>query len=92
MDLSTLERKLEVLASFPMNTPYSPDEIRGAVESAKKQAKAIGDELRQSNKDKFEKITDLDNKEIIALIAYLKRLGTDLNKKSPDATAAKAGN
>ena len=27
-----------------------------------------------------------------SLIAYLKRLGTDLNKKSPEATATKGGN
>ncbi|MBA3699143.1 MAG: cytochrome-c oxidase, cbb3-type subunit I [Planctomycetes bacterium] len=90
MDLSSLERKLKVLASFPMNTPYSPEEIRGAVESAKKQAKTIGDELRGI--EKYQKIEGLDNKEIIALIAYLKRLGTDLNKKSSEATAVKAGN
>ena len=88
MDLSSLQRKLEVLASFPMNTPYSPDEIRDAVDAAKKQAKTIGDELRQI--EKYQKIEGLDDKEIIALIAYLKRLGTDLNKKSD--TTAKAGN
>jgi cytochrome c oxidase cbb3-type subunit I/II len=88
MDLSTLERKLEVLASFPMNTPYSADEIRGAVDAAKKQAKTIGDELRGI--DKFKAMPDLDNKEIIAVIAYLKRLGTDLNK--PSSEAAKTGN
>src|SRR5687768_9468110 len=90
MDLSTLERKMQALASFPMNTPSSADEIHGAVEAAKKQAKTIGDELR--GVEKYKAIEGLDNKEIIALIAYLKRLGTDLNKKSPEATAVKAGN
>ncbi|HEX3132511.1 MAG TPA: cytochrome-c oxidase, cbb3-type subunit II, partial [Planctomycetota bacterium] len=90
MDLSSLSRKLEVLASFPMNTPYSPDEVRGAVEAAKKQAKVIGDELRSI--DKYKALDGLDNKEIIAVIAYLKRLGTDLNKSSEPAPAVKAGN
>jgi cytochrome c oxidase cbb3-type subunit I/II len=89
MDLSTLSRKMKVLASFPMNTPYSVDEIAGAVEAAKKQAKTIGDELR--GVDKYKAIEGLDDKEIIALIAYLKRLGTDLNKKPADASV-KAGN
>ena len=80
MDLSSLETKLAVLASYPMNTPYSTEEIRGAVDAAKKQAKVIADELRQV--EKLSKLDDLENKEVIALIAYIKRLGTDLGKST----------
>jgi cytochrome c oxidase cbb3-type subunit I/II len=86
MDLSSLSRKLQVLASFPMNTPYSDSDIRGAVELAKAQAKKIADDLRQDAH--FKELKDLDNKEMIAVIAYLQRLGTDLGK-SEKAEAAK---
>ena len=43
---------------------------------AKKQAKAIADDLRKNDV----KIDGLENKEIVALIAYLQRLGTDIKK------------
>ncbi len=86
MDLSSLSRKLQVLASFPMNTPYSDSEIRGAVDIAKAQAKKIAAELRQDAH--FKDMKDLENKEMLAIIAYLQRLGTDLGK-SEKAEAAK---
>jgi cytochrome c oxidase cbb3-type subunit I/II len=78
MDLSTLSRKLQVLASFPMNTPYSADDIRNAVANAEAQAKKIADGLRQE--EKFKNMHDLEKQEMIAMIAYLQRLGTDLGK------------
>jgi cbb3-type cytochrome oxidase cytochrome c subunit len=70
-----------------MNTPYSTDEIRGAVDAAKKQAKVVADELRQV--EKLSKLEGLENKEIIAVIAYLKRLGTDLGKSTEAPKAVK---
>jgi cytochrome c oxidase cbb3-type subunit I/II len=88
MDLASLPRKLKVLASFPLNTPYSDDEIRDAVATARKQAKGIADELRKE--PRFAAKEGLENKEIIAVIAYLQRLGTDLRKVDPPKSAAGA--
>jgi cytochrome c oxidase cbb3-type subunit I/II len=81
MDLSTLSRKLAVLAAPPLFTPYTASEITNAVAEARAQATVIADELRTlptlTNK------TDLEKKEVIAVIAYLKRLGRDLKNPSP---------
>ncbi len=86
MDLSTLSRKMEVLAKYPMNTPYSADDIQNAVTNAKAQAKKIADGLKQE--PHFKEMSDLENKEMIAIIAYILRLGTDLGK-SEKAEVAK---
>jgi cytochrome c oxidase cbb3-type subunit I/II len=86
MDLSTLSRKMSVLASYPMNTPYSEDEIRNAVALAQQQATKIADGLRQE--DRFKGDSKLQDKEMIAIIAYLLRLGTDIGK-SEKAEVAK---
>ena len=81
MDLSTLSRKLAVLAAPPLYTPYTASEITNAIAEARAQATVIADELRTlptlANKP------DLEKKEVIAVIAYLKRLGRDLKNPSP---------
>ncbi len=78
MDLSTLSTKLQVLASPPLYTPYSTVEIRDAVTLAEKQATVVADELRKQ--PEYAGLADLERKDIIAVIAYLQRLGTDLGK------------
>ena len=75
-DLSTLSSKLAVLAAAPLYTPYSKQEIADAVVIAQAQAKVIADELRLQ--PEFKDVQGLEKKELIALVAYLKRLGTDL--------------
>jgi len=81
MDLSTVSRKFSVLASSPMYTPYTNAEIKNAEANARTDALRIATQLRTemgTNADKLP--AQLENKEVIALIAYLQRLGTDLKK------------
>ena len=74
LDVSKTAKKIEVLQL--LNTPYEEGYADIAVDDLKKQAKQIADKLR---KDGIEQ-DGLENKEIVALIAYLQRLGTDIKK------------
>ncbi len=71
-----LESKIKVLKM--LGTPYAEGAETKAVEDAKAQAKAIADNLKSLGVNK----EGLENKEIVALIAYLQRLGTDIKKSS----------
>ncbi len=72
LDYSLIKDKIRVLRS--LGTPYEEGYEEIAEEDLKLQAKMIADELRQSGID----YEGLENKEIIAVIAYLQRLGTDI--------------
>jgi len=77
MNASNLEDKMSALAK--LGVPYSEEEISGAKEKLLAQAKEIEGNLRQDP----EFVTNygssnIQNKEIVALIAYLQRLGTDI--------------
>lgn len=76
-DLNTTNtsRKIEVLAL--LGTPYEDGYAENVVEDMKKQAAGIVEGLK---KDGIEQ-EKLESKEIIALIAYLQRLGTDIKPK-----------
>jgi cytochrome c oxidase cbb3-type subunit I/II len=69
--------KIKVLQS--LGTPYPDGFADKAVEDLKSQAKKITESL---SKDKITQ-ENLENKEIVALIAYLQRLGTDIKVKTP---------
>jgi cytochrome c oxidase cbb3-type subunit I/II len=69
-----LERKINVLRM--LGTPYEDGFETKAVELAKAQAKAIAGGLKNNGVN----LEGLENKEIIAIIAYLQRLGTDIKK------------
>lgn len=69
--------KIKVLQS--LGTPYPDGFADKAVEDLKAQAKKITESL---SKDKITQ-ENLENKEIVALIAYLQRLGTDIKVKIP---------
>jgi len=86
MDLSTVSRKLAVLAAPPLYTPYSASEIANAEADARAQALVIAAELRQQ--PALAAKADLESKEVIAVIAYLKRLGRDLHHPAPRITAS----
>lgn len=73
LDLSATKKKLIALAW--LGTPYSVKEIDDAVELAKEQANQIADSLIASGETR-----DFRNKEIVAMIAYLQRLGIDYRK------------
>ncbi|NBC17613.1 MAG: cytochrome-c oxidase, cbb3-type subunit II [Bacteroidetes bacterium] len=80
--LSDLPTKLRTLKA--LGTPYSQDEIDNAVALAEAQAQEIADEVAaQGGPD------GLADKEITALVAFLQRLGTDI-QQAPDATTAEA--
>ncbi len=66
-----LPKKLSVMAA--MGVPYSQDEIDNAVANAKAQALEITEEMASSGVE-----AKMQDKQIIALIAYLQRLGKDL--------------
>ena len=75
IDTDYTSAKIRVLKM--LNTPY-PDGFEDiAVDELKKQAKVIADELREQGV----KQKNLEDKEIVALIAYLQRLGTDIKPK-----------
>lgn len=67
---SSLPKKLQVLAA--LGAPYQTEEIEFSIKNAKEQANIIIKELESDGVD-----VKMVNKEIIALIAYLQRLGTD---------------
>jgi cytochrome c oxidase cbb3-type subunit I/II len=70
LDISSTKKKIEVMQQ--MGVPYPDGFAEQAVADLQAQAKKIGDGLRAGG------IEAEDNKEIIALIAYLQRLGTDV--------------
>ena len=73
-DLSTkyTAAKIKVLQS--LNTPYPEGYAEQAVDDLENQAKEVAEQLRSEGVEQ----DDLENKEIVALIAYLQRLGTDI--------------
>lgn len=72
-DTSLTVAKMETLRT--LNTPYSDEEISNAITDLEAQAKEIADDLIAQN------VKADSKKEIIALIAYLQRLGTDIKVK-----------
>ncbi len=73
--LNTSQTQDKLAAMKKLGVPYSQEQINNSVNDLKAQAKEI--QARLAN----EKIKVSDDKEIIALIAYLQRLGTDISKK-----------
>jgi cytochrome c oxidase cbb3-type subunit I/II len=67
--------KLKTLVT--LGTPYESSIVEDPLTSLKQQAKGIADNLRKDGLVQ----ADLEKKEIIALIAYLQRLGTDIQPK-----------
>ena len=74
LDISTTAKKIEVLQI--LDTPYPRGYAAIANEDVAKQARQIAKSLRADGI----KQENLEQKEIIAIIAYLQRLGTDIKK------------
>ena len=72
IDYSLTKKKINAFKT--LGAPYSKDEVNNAVELAKSQAKVITDDLLKS----VSGVDNLEGKQIVALIAYLQRLGTDI--------------
>ncbi|MDP2088661.1 MAG: cytochrome-c oxidase, cbb3-type subunit I [Flavobacteriaceae bacterium] len=79
LDYSSIQTKMTNLRK--LGVPYTDDQIEKAVISMKEEAAMIEHNLRQD--PEFIKNYDnklVHNKEIVALIAYLQRLGTDIKQ------------
>ncbi|MBE0642232.1 MAG: cytochrome-c oxidase, cbb3-type subunit II, partial [Bacteroidales bacterium] len=72
-DVRSTPQKMAVMQK--LGVPYTDEEVKAGIANLKAQAEAISADLREQG------VKDADpDKEIIALIAYLQRLGTDLEK------------
>jgi len=71
LDLSDLPTKLKRLRV--LGTPYSDEEVENAVEIAREEARTIAREVEAQGGPE-----GLENKQIVALVAYLQRLGKDI--------------
>jgi cytochrome c oxidase cbb3-type subunit I/II len=69
-----------VKAASYLGAPYTEEQITGAIELAKSQAAQIAKEIEQQGGP-----SGLQDKQVIAMIAYLQRVGVDLFKKAPDS-------
>ncbi len=89
-DLDSLPRKLQVMRDF--GVPYSDDELTRGIDLASAQAAEIAAQIEELTGR-----TGLEKSQVVALIAYLDRLGTDLNAPAepeagdPPAVAAAEG-
>ncbi len=85
LDLSLTQRKLEVLRT--LGHPYADEEVRDAVAEAQAQAAVVVARLRD---EQGIQVSETEaGSEIVALIAYMQRLGTDVDL--PPIESARAG-
>jgi cytochrome c oxidase cbb3-type subunit I/II len=68
-----------------LGVPYTEDQVKNASELARTQAKGIAADLAK------EGATGLEDKEVVALIAYLQRLGTDIKSQPAQPVAVSGG-
>ncbi len=71
LDLSNIDAKIDIFNSV-FDAPYSKYELQHTEVIAKAQAATIADGLRQAG------YPDVRDRNIVAMIAYLQRLGTDI--------------
>jgi len=102
LDKSMTEKKMQVLVS--LGVPYTEEEITNAQQLMDKQGAAIEQNLysdpdfvknyeadKKYAEENGEEFIDMKNREIVAMIAYLQRLGTDIKAKDEvDLTINKA--
>ena len=87
IDYGDIQDRIDALAM--LGTPYSKAALDDAAGLARIQAKQIADQLAAQGGP-----SGVENREVIALIAYIQRLGTDIQKATvaPAAPAAAGGN
>ena len=76
LDFGVIPRSIK--AQRTLGVPYSEEEAVGAADAARTQAVTIAAEVVEQGGP-----SDLEGKKIMALIAYLQRLGTDINRVEP---------
>ncbi len=77
-DLDISDTRASITAMRRLGVPYPAGYEDRALEDLKQQAVAISDNLKKDN------IKVADTKEIVALIAYLQRMGTDIKGNKTD--------
>jgi cytochrome c oxidase cbb3-type subunit I/II len=82
LDFGAIQAKVDTMAM--LGVPYG-DAVNRAEAQAREQAKTVAASIAEQGGPR-----DLEGKKIVALVAYLQRLGTDI-KKVPPAFAAPAG-
>jgi cytochrome c oxidase cbb3-type subunit I/II len=75
LDFSVVQSRVDVMAM--LGVPYG-DAVNHAEQLARTQAEGIGKEIVKQGGP-----PGLEGKQIVALVAYLQRLGTDINKTPP---------
>ncbi|MEM9802577.1 MAG: cytochrome-c oxidase, cbb3-type subunit II, partial [Planctomycetota bacterium] len=86
LDLSSLPLRMRAMQA--LGVPYSDDDVEKSVANAEKQAREFADEFIAQNggapyTTRGGDVIDLADRDAIALIAYLQRLGTDLYADPP---------
>ncbi len=71
IDYGALPKKM--IALKKLGTPYSDEEVQGALTHAKEQASTIAEDLNRTGNI----APEMQDREVIALIAYIQRLGID---------------
>jgi cytochrome c oxidase cbb3-type subunit I/II len=71
-----------VAAQVTLGVPYAKDEVANAAGLARKQAEQIAAEIAQQGGP-----SGLEDSRVVALIAYLQRLGTDIKRTTATAAA-----
>jgi cytochrome c oxidase cbb3-type subunit I/II len=77
-DFSVIPRRMRAMQM--LGVPYSDAEVAAGEESARKQAAEVAARIAAGD----DGLTDLEDKQVVALIAYLDRLGTDLFAAPPE--------
>ena len=80
--LDTSDTKAKLRTMVKLGVPYSPEYIKNALAHLHNQSESITADLNEQ----MDEMEVQSNEEIIALIAYLQRLGTDI-KSSPEENA-----
>jgi len=83
LDFEAIQKRVNVMAM--LGVPYG-EAVKRAPEMAREQAARIAAELEQQGG-----YPGLEGKKIIALVAYLQRLGTDISKPAPAADGGGQG-
>ncbi len=86
LDVSLTTSKLEAMVT--LGVPYTEEDIKNGPENLKKQALEIAQDIVDNYPEELKKgmdvkarVNELKTKEVVAVIAYLQRLGTDIKAK-----------
>lgn len=80
--LDTSDTKAKLRAMKTLGVPYAQQDIDGALDAMKVQAGTVAKQLSDAG------VQGTEDKEVVAMIAYLQRLGTDIKNKPVAAAEA----